>query len=86
MMDPTTELIRHIDALTVQMEKRNSLWYTLLWGVFYGVGFVIGSVVLATILIGIFLPFVRTIPGIQQAFQSGVGVIQQSSTSTTTTH
>jgi len=85
-MDPSTELIRHIDALTVQMEKRNSLWYTLLWGVFYGVGFVIGSVILAAILIGIFLPIVRNVPGIQQAFQSGVGVIQQTTTSASTTH
>jgi len=75
-MPPTQDYVAQLTELTAEMREQNSLWRSLLRGIFYGVGFVVGSAIIAVIVIGFLLPIVRDIPGVAQFFSAGVGVIQ----------
>ena len=76
-MAPTdmSALSARLDAISLELARQNSYWHVLARGIFYGVGFIIGSVVLSAILIGIFSPLVKDIPGFSQAYQAGAGLI-----------
>jgi hypothetical protein len=75
-MEQESELIAQVKLLSAQLAQQNSFWQALMRGVFYGVGFVIGSAVLAVLVIGVLLPFVKDIPGVQEAFINGVSIIR----------
>lgn len=49
----------------------------LLSGIVYGVGFFIGSAVIATIALGLFGPWVGQIPWVRDAFVTGGALLRQ---------
>jgi len=57
----TQEAILHqLELLNKRLAKQNSFWSVFRIGVIYGVGFFIGSAVLATIALGAFGPWVAS--------------------------
>lgn len=46
-------------------------------GIVYGVGFFVGSAVIATIAFGILGPWVGQIPWVRNAFETGVSLLRQ---------
>ena len=73
--DQRDKIIEHLELLNKQVARQNSLWRMLLVGVIYGIGFFIGSAVIATILLGILGPWFAQIGWIRTAFDVGYGLI-----------
>lgn len=76
-MPPHTEyqeVIEHLDTLNKQIRRQNSLGHMFIVGIVYGIGFFIGSVILATIAFGVFGPLLGKISWIQSAFNAGVSL------------
>jgi hypothetical protein len=70
-MPEDSEILSHIRDINYQLQRQNSLLRMLMAGMLYGVGFVIGSAFLATIVFGVFGPIVSQIPWVQNTFQIG---------------
>ena len=51
------EAIEHLKKINEQLTKQNSFSHMFLVGIIYGVGFFLGSVVLATIAFEVVAPF-----------------------------
>jgi len=73
--DQRDKIIGHLELLNKQVARQNSLWRMLLVGVIYGIGFFVGSAVIATILLGILGPWFAQIGWIRTAFEVGYGLI-----------
>jgi hypothetical protein len=72
-MDPQiNKVIEHLDSLNRQMARQNSLGRMFVVGIVYGIGFFVGSAILATIAFGIFAPIVGHITWVHDAFESGL--------------
>jgi hypothetical protein len=69
------KLIEEMTELKEQVADQNSLPKMFVRGIVYGIGFVIGSAVIATILIGIFGPLVSDIPWVQDTFRAGRDIL-----------
>lgn len=65
------EVLEELQKLNQETAKGHSLRRTFLVGIVYGVGFVVGSVVVATILIGILGPVFLQIPIARDFFENG---------------
>jgi len=68
-------IIAHLDALNRQIARQSSYSRMFVVGVCYGIGFVVGSALLATVLIGFAAPYLAQIPWVQSAFNIGSSVI-----------
>jgi hypothetical protein len=68
------KIIEHLDMLNKQVAKQSSLSHMFMVGVVYGIGFVVGSAVLATIALGIFGPLIGKIPWVQASYESGTSL------------
>ncbi len=69
------EIIVHLAELNAAVKKQNSVTHIFLTGIIYGVGFVVGSTILATIAIGVFLPFFSDIPWVRDTFMRGSSIM-----------
>jgi hypothetical protein len=67
-----SEVVRHLEAIYTQLAKQNSFSHMFLVGIIYGVGFFVGSAVLATIAFGILAPWFAEVPWIRDAFLTGI--------------
>lgn len=65
------KIIEHLDILNKQVAKQSSLSHMFMVGIVYGVGFVVGSAILATIALGIVAPLFGKIPWVKASFESG---------------
>lgn len=65
------KIIENLEELNDQVGRQNSTMHMLWMGIVYGVGFVLGSAILATILIGFFGPYIAQIPWIHMWFEAG---------------
>lgn len=70
--DQRDKIIEHLEVLNKQVARQNSLLRMLIVGVVYGVGFFIGSAIVATIAFGILGPWFAQIDWIRNAFQTGL--------------
>lgn len=62
---------------TMSLEKeKDTLWHTLLRGVVYGIGFFIGSAIVATILLGVVGPYFIDIPWVHDNFIRGTSILR----------
>lgn len=77
MEDNQREIIENLEKLNWEMHKQNSLRQRFMVGIVYGVGFFMGSAILATTLLGIFWPWIAQIPFIQNAFEAGGLLLQR---------
>jgi hypothetical protein len=69
------KVIEQLEALNEKLEKQISVRWNLYIGIIYGIGFFIGSAILATIALGIFGPTVAKIPWIQDNFTRGETIL-----------
>ena len=71
------EVLGELRAINARLARQNSLVHMLWSGLVYGIGFFIGSAIVATILIGIFGPLLARIPIVNSAFTAGKGIMQR---------
>ena len=70
--DKMDTIIEELEKLNAQMARQGSIGRVFLVGVVYGVGFVVGSAILATILLGTLGPVVGSHSAwVRNAFQAG---------------
>ena len=68
-------LIENLELLNIQIARQNSLMRMLLVGIIYGIGFFIGSAIIATIALGILGPIFANIGWIRTAFTTGLSML-----------
>jgi len=65
------EIIGQLGVLNAMVKKQNSVRHIFMTGIIYGVGFVVGSAILATITLGIIGPLVGQIPWVHDTYEAG---------------
>lgn len=65
------QILSELQEVNRELRRQNSLWHILSVGVIYGIGFFIGSAILATILFGIIGPLFADLPWVQDAYEQG---------------
>ncbi|HEY4523148.1 MAG TPA: hypothetical protein VJK73_02125 [Candidatus Paceibacterota bacterium] len=65
------QIIAHLETLNRQIARQNSLARMFAVGIVYGVGFFIGSALIATVALGVFGPWLAQIPWIHDTFVTG---------------
>ena len=69
-------IVGRLDQVIGQLAKQNSFARMFVVGLCYGIGFAVGSAIIATLVIGVLAPFVAEIPGVREAFGAGVEVLR----------
>lgn len=64
-------IVEQLEKVNKELAKQNSVRRIFFVGIIYGVGFFIGSAVLATIALGIFGPYFAQIPWVRHAYEAG---------------
>lgn len=75
--DQRDKIIEHLELLNRQVARQNSLGRMLLAGVVYGIGFFVGSAVIATIALGLFGPWFGQFAWVRAAFETGVSLLHR---------
>lgn len=70
------QIIAHLETLNRQIARQNSFARMFVVGIVYGIGFFIGSAIIATIALGIFGPWLARIPWIHDTFVTGSALIR----------
>ena len=73
--DKDGTIIGQLEEINRQLARQNSLWRMLWVGIIYGIGFFVGSAIIATILLGLLGPWFAQIGWIRTAFEVGYGLI-----------
>ena len=68
------KIIEHLDVLNRQVAKQNSLSRMFVVGIIYGLGFFVGSAIIATIAFGVLGPWFAEIPWVRAAFEMGLSL------------
>lgn len=66
------QIIEQLERLNAQVSRQNSIRRVFCVGVIYGIGFFVGSAIIATIALGIFGPYFGQIPWVRNAFETGL--------------
>jgi hypothetical protein len=64
--DQREDIISNLEKLNNSMDKQNSVRHTVRNGLIYGISFVVGSTILATIVLGTLVKFFGDLPFIGQ--------------------
>jgi len=75
-MPEHTKIIELLEKLNAQTARQNSISRMFAVGIVYGIGFFIGSAIIATIALGIFGPWFAEIPWVRAAFTTGVSLLR----------
>lgn len=70
------EMIEEMAELKEEVAKQNSLSWMFVRGLVYGIGFVIGSAIVATIIIGLLGPWFADIPWVRDTFRAGEDLLR----------
>jgi hypothetical protein len=68
-------IIEHLERLNAHVAKQNSLPRMFLVGVIYGIGFFLGSAIIATIVLGLVGPYFAQISWVHDSFESGASLL-----------
>jgi len=60
----------------VKLAQQNTIQRILITGVIYGIGFFLGSAIIATIALGVFGPTIAKIPWVQENFDRGSAILR----------
>lgn len=66
-----SKILEQLELLNVKISRQNSVRHIFTTGIIYGVGFFIGSAILATIALGILGPWIGKIDWIRDNFEKG---------------
>ena len=69
------ELMRELRSLNAEIRDQRSLSRMFVMGVIYGIGFFVGSAIIATLLLGLLGPVFGAIPWIRDAFMTGLSLV-----------
>ncbi len=70
------KIIEQLEALNVKLAKQISIKNILLTGVIYGIGFFIGSAIIATIVLGILGPVFGKIEWVKTNYETGTSILK----------
>ncbi len=70
------KIIEQLEILNAKMDRQNSVWRILRMGVIHGVGFFVGSAILATIALGVLGPMFGKIEWVKNNFQAGAEILR----------
>ncbi len=70
------KIIEQLEFLNAKMDRQNSVRQILKMGVIYGIGFFIGSAIIATIALGVLGPQFAKIDWVKTNFQAGVEILR----------
>ncbi|MCE9541273.1 hypothetical protein K8R03_01785 [Candidatus Kaiserbacteria bacterium] len=70
-------IIEQLEKLNKKVSRQNSVGFIFMTGIIYGVGFVIGSAVIATIALGLLLPYFSDIPWVASTFARGSTIMHR---------
>lgn len=70
------KIIEQLEALNVKLAKQISIKNILLTGVIYGIGFFIGSAIIATIALGILGPMFGKIEWVKTNYETGTSILK----------
>ncbi len=68
------KIVEQLEMLNHKMEQQNSVGYIFSRGIIYGIGFFIGSAVIATIAFGVLSPWVGQIQWVKDNFERGASM------------
>lgn len=70
------KIIEQLQALNAKLARQLSVKQILMTGIIYGIGFFVGSAIIATIALGVFGPMVAKIPWVQENFERGASILR----------
>ena len=70
------ELIGQVVELNKKIARQLSIKYIFMTGIIYGIGFFIGSAILATIALGVLGPVLGKIVWVKTSYETGVSIIK----------
>lgn len=74
--DQNDKIIKQLEILNAEIERQNSTRHVIITGIIYGIGFFIGSAILATIALGILGPIFGKISWVGENFERGTSLLQ----------
>lgn len=75
-MPEHTKVIELLEQINAQVARQNSISRMFAVGVVYGIGFFVGSAIIATIALGVFGPWFAEIPWVRSAFTTGMTLLR----------
>ncbi len=76
MENQRDKIIEQLEFLNAKMDRQNSTVQILKMGVIYGIGFFIGSAILATIALGVLGPLFGKIDWVRTNFETGTSILR----------
>ena len=70
------KIIEQLEALNEKIGRQLSVKHFFTMGVIYGVGFFVGSAILATIVLGILGPIFGKISWVKDSYETGVTILK----------
>jgi len=70
------KIIENLELLNRQVARQNSLARMFAVGIIYGIGFFVGSAIIATIALGILGPWFAQISWVRSAFETGAALLR----------
>jgi len=70
------KLATQLEKLNTRLEKQGMIRYQLREGIVKGIGFFIGSAILATILLGILAPIFGDIQWVRDSYEAGEDILK----------
>lgn len=74
--DQNDKIIQQLEILNARIQRQNSIRHIAVTGIIYGIGFFIGSAILATIVLGLLGPVVGKISWVKENFDRGASILQ----------
>jgi thiosulfate reductase cytochrome b subunit len=68
------EIVEHLEKINHELHRQNSYRHMFGTGIVYGIGFFVGSAILATIALGLLSPWLGQIAWIRDAFTTGTTI------------
>jgi hypothetical protein len=76
-MSDELRILEQLEKLNIQAAKQNSFGRMFVTGIIYGIGFFVGSAIIATIAFGLIAPFAGQIEWVRNAFVSGLDTLRK---------
>ncbi len=70
------KIIEQLEILNAKIDRQNSIKQVFKMGIIYGIGFFVGSAILATIALGVLGPLFGKIEWVRTNFEAGGDIIK----------
>ena len=76
------EILAELKTLNAQIANQSAFRHNFSIGILYGIGFVIGSTIFATLGLGLIIPYATNVPWLHDNFVRGSNIIHTAPTGT----